>query len=219
MMIESFGFPEFMFLVRSLGWTLALTLVSLLLGGVIGAVFAIARVSRRTYVRTVATFYIQVLQGLPVLLVLFLAYFGLAYMGFDPPAFVVATLALGMYAGSYLADIWRGCMESVPRQQWEASSSLAMTRVQQLRFIIVPQSVRIALPPTVGFLVQLIKNTSIVSVVGYIDLMRAGEHIETSLHSPFRIYGIVALMYFCLCFPLSYLSKALERSVHADRSD
>jgi polar amino acid transport system permease protein len=219
MMIESFGFPEFMFLARSLGWTLALTLAALLLGGVIGAVFAIARVSTRTYVRTVATLYIQVLQGLPVLLVLFLAYFGLAYMGFDPPAFVVATLALGMYAGSYLADIWRGSMESVPRQQWEASTSLAMTRVQQFRYIIVPQSVRIALPPTVGFLVQLIKNTSIVSVVGYIDLMRAGEHIETSLHSPFMIYGIVALMYFSLCFPLSYLSKVLERSVHAHRSN
>ena len=217
MMIESFGFPEFMFLLRSLGWTLALTASSLFLGSLIGAFFAIARVSHNSLLRNAAVAYIQVLQGLPVLLVLFLAYFGLAYMGFDPPALVIATIALGLYAGAYLADIWRGAMESVPYQQWEASSSLAMSRFQQFRYIILPQSVRISLPPTVGFLVQLIKNTSIVSVVGYIDLMRAGEHIETSLHSPFKIYGIVALMYFSLCFPLSHLSKVLEKKAHANR--
>ncbi|HSV45280.1 MAG TPA: amino acid ABC transporter permease [Ramlibacter sp.] len=217
MMIESFGLPEFYFLLRSLGWTLILTITSLLLGSAIGVVLAIARVSRNDPLRNAAALYIQVLQGLPVLLVLFLSYFGLAYMGFDPPALVIATIALGLYAGAYLADIWRGAMEAVPRQQWEASSSLAMSRPQQLFHIILPQSVRISLPPTVGFLVQLVKNTSIVSVVGYIDLMRAGEHIETSLHSPFKIYGIVALMYFSLCFPLSHLSKALERKTHADR--
>jgi polar amino acid transport system permease protein len=217
MMIESFGWPEFMFLLRSLGWTVALTVCSLLLGGLIGGIFAIMRVSHNDVLRNIAVAYIQVLQGLPVLLVLFLSYFGLAYTGFDPPALVIATIALGLYAGAYLADIWRGAMESVPYQQWEASTSLSMSRAQQFRYIILPQSVRISLPPTVGFLVQLIKNTSIVSVVGYIDLMRAGEHIETSLHSPFKIYGIVALMYFALCFPLSHLSKVLERKMNAHR--
>jgi polar amino acid transport system permease protein len=216
-MIESLGLPEFWFLVRSLGWTIVLTLSALVIGASIGGFFAIARVSHNRVIRNVAISYILVLQGLPVLLVLFLAYFGLAYLGFDPPALVVASLALGLYAGAYLADIWRGAMESVPFQQWEASASLALTRAQQFRYIIFPQSVRIALPPTVGFLVQLIKNTSIVSVVGYIDLMRAGEHIEANLHSPFIIYGIVALLYFSICFPLSQLSKVLERKVHAHR--
>jgi polar amino acid transport system permease protein len=216
-MIESLGLPEFWFLARSLGWTIVLTLSALVIGASIGGFFAIARVSHNRVIRNVAISYILVLQGLPVLLVLFLAYFGLAYLGFDPPALVVASLALGLYAGAYLADIWRGAMESVPFQQWEASASLALTRAQQFRYIIFPQSVRIALPPTVGFLVQLIKNTSIVSVVGYIDLMRAGEHIEANLHSPFIIYGIVALLYFSICFPLSQLSKVLERKVHAHR--
>jgi polar amino acid transport system permease protein len=216
-MIESLGLPEFWFLVRSLGWTIVLTLSSLVIGASIGGFFAIARVSHNRVIRNLAIGYILVLQGLPVLLVLFLAYFGLAYLGFDPPALVIASLALGLYAGAYLADIWRGAMESVPFQQWEASASLALTRAQQFRYIIFPQSVRIALPPTVGFLVQLIKNTSIVSVVGYIDLMRAGEHIEANLHSPFIIYGIVALLYFSICFPLSQLSKVLERKVHAHR--
>ena len=216
-MIESLGLPEFWFLVRSLGWTIVLTLSALVIGATIGGCFAIARVSHNRVIRNVAISYILVLQGLPVLLVLFLAYFGLAYLGFDPPALVVASLALGLYAGAYLADIWRGALESVPFQQWEASASLALTRAQQFRYIIFPQSVRIALPPTVGFLVQLIKNTSIVSVVGYIDLMRSGEHIEANLHSPFIIYGIVALLYFSICFPLSQLSKVLERKVHAHR--
>ena len=216
-MIESLGLPEIWFLVRSLGWTIVLTLSALVIGATIGGFFAIARVSHNPVIRNLAISYILVLQGLPVLLVLFLSYFGLAYLGFDPPALVVASLALGLYAGAYLADIWRGAMESVPFQQWEASASLALTRAQQFRYIIFPQSVRIALPPTVGFLVQLVKNTSIVSVVGYIDLMRAGEHIEVNLHSPFVIYGIVALLYFSICFPLSQLSKVLERKVHAHR--
>jgi polar amino acid transport system permease protein len=216
-MIETLGIPEFWFLIRSLGWTIVLTLLALVIGASIGGFFAIARVSHNRVIRNVAISYILVLQGLPVLLVLFLAYFGLAYLGFDPPALVVASLALGLYAGAYLADIWRGALESVAFQQWEASASLAMTRAQQFRYIILPQSVRIALPPTVGFLVQLIKNTSIVSVVGYIDLMRSGEHIEANLHSPFIIYGIVALLYFSICFPLSQLSKVLERKVHAHR--
>ncbi len=216
-MIETLGLPEFWFLIRSLGWTIVLTLLALVIGAFIGGLFAIARVSHNRVIRNLAISYILVLQGLPVLLVLFLAYFGLAYLGFDPPALVVASLALGLYAGAYLADIWRGAMESVPFQQWEASTSLALTRTQQFRYIILPQSVKIALPPTVGFLVQLVKNTSIVSVVGYIDLMRSGEHIEANLHSPFIIYGIVALLYFAICFPLSQLSKMLERKVHAHR--
>lgn len=217
MMIESFGWPEWMFLVRSLGWTLLLTLTSLALGAVMGSALAIARVSHNKLMRNAAALYIQVLQGLPVLLVLFLAYFGLAYLGFDPPALVIASIALGLYASAYLAEIWRGAIAAVPLQQWEASLSLSMTRVQQFRYIILPQSIRISLPPTVGFLVQLVKNTSIVSVVGYIDLMRAGEHIESSLHSPFKIYGIVAVLYFSLCFPLSQFSKALERKISAHR--
>lgn len=217
MMIESFGWPELMFLVRSLGWTLLLTLTSLAMGAVVGSALAIARVSHNNLLRNIAVLYIQLLQGLPVLLVLFLAYFGLAYLGFDPPALVIASIALGLYASAYLAEIWRGAIAAVPLQQWEASLSLSMTRMQQLRYIILPQSIRISLPPTVGFLVQLVKNTSIVSVVGYIDLMRAGEHIESSLHSPFKIYGIVAVLYFSLCFPLSQFSKALERKISAHR--
>lgn len=218
-MIESLGFPEFWFLIRSLGWTAVLTVSSLVIGAALGGLFAIARVSHNRILRQAAIGYILALQGLPVLLVLFLAYFGLAYLGFDPPALMVASMALGLYAGAYLADIWRGALESVPFQQWEASASLAMSRAQQFRYIILPQSIRIALPPTVGFLVQLIKNTSIVSVVGYIDLMRAGEHIEANLHSPFIIYGLVALLYFAICFPLSQLSKLLERKVHAHRQN
>ena len=124
MMIESFGWPEWMFLVRSLGWTLLLTLTSLAMGAVVGSALAIARVSHNNLLRNAAALYIQVLQGLPVLLVLFLAYFGLAYLGFDPPALVIASIALGLYASAYLAEIWRGAIAAVPYQQWEASLSL-----------------------------------------------------------------------------------------------
>ena len=106
----------------------------------------------------------------------------------------------------------------MPFQQWEASSSLALTRTQQYRYIIIPQAIRISLPPTVGFLVQLVKNTSIVSVVGFVELSRAGQLVNNATFRPFQVFAAVAAIYFLICFPLSRLSRYLERATHAGRS-
>jgi len=168
-------------------------------------------------VRWLATIYIQGIQSVPVLMVLFLSYYGLSLAGFELPPLLAASVSLGIYVSAYLAEIWRGSIEAVPFQQWEASASLALTRAQQYRYVIVPQALRLSLPPTVGFLVQLVKNTSIVSVVGFVELSRAGQLVNNATFQPFKIFGVVALVYFLICFPLSRLSRRLERVLHVGR--
>nr|WP_283949480.1 amino acid ABC transporter permease [Limobrevibacterium gyesilva] len=207
-----------MFLFEAARWTSVLSLAALALGGLFGLAVALARVSVSNVLRTAASGYITVVQGIPVLILLFLAYYGLSTMGFDLPPLIAASLSLGIYASGYLGDIWRGAIESVALQQWEASASLALTRGQQYRYVIIPQSVRIALPPTVGFLVQLIKNTSIVSIVGVVELTRAGQLVNNATFEPFPVFLSVAAIYFIICYPLSLIARRLEAQFNAYRA-
>jgi len=215
--MATFGWPEMLFIFRSAGWTLLLTLVAFSIGGVVGAALAIMRLSPSRVLRAIASTYILVIQSIPVLMVLFMSYYGLSLFGLELPPFLAASASLAIYASAYLAEIWRGSIESVPYQQWEASSSLALTRPQQYRYIILPQAVRISLPPTVGFLVQLVKNTSIVSVVGFVELSRAGTLVSNATFLPFQVFSLVAAIYFTICFPLSRLSRHLEKVMNAGR--
>ena len=217
-MMTSFGGPEALFLVGAIRWTLLLTAIAFAAGGVLGGAVALLRLSRSRAVRRAATVYIQVIQSIPVLMVLFLSYYGLSLAGMELPPLLAASLSLSVYVSAYLAEIWRGAIEAVPFQQWEASASLAMTRGQQYRYVVVPQALRIALPPTVGFLVQLVKNTSIVSVVGFVELSRAAQLVNNATFQPFKIFGVVALVYFLVCFPLSRLSRHLEGVLHVGRA-
>lgn len=217
-MIQTFGVPEFMFLLGALRWTLVLTIMSLSIGATFGLAVALARVSLNSTARFIASAYIKAVQGVPVLMLLFLSYYGLSLVGFDFPPLVAASVSLSIYVAAFLGEIWRGSIQSVPVQQWEASASLALTRFQQYRYIALPQAIRISIPPTVGFLVQLVKNTSIVSVVGFTDLARAGQIINNSTFQPFQVFGVVALLYFAVCFPLSRLSRYLEGKFHVHRA-
>lgn len=213
--MTTFGWPEFLFILRSAGWTLLLTAVAFSIGSLLGGALAILRLSENRVIRHVASTYILVIQSIPVLMVLFMSYYGLSLFGIELPSFFAASASLAIYASAYLAEIWRGSIESVPYQQWEASSSLALTRAQQYRYIILPQAVRISLPPTVGFLVQLVKNTSIVSVVGFVELSRAGTLVNNATFKPFQVFTVVAALYFLICFPLSRLSRHLEKVMNA----
>ena len=124
---------------------------------------------------------------------------------------LAAGLSLTIYASAYLGEIWRGCIQAVPRAQWEAAECLALSSTQRMFNVILPQAIKLATPPTVGFSVQIIKNTSLASVVGFVELARAGQLINNSIFEPFIIYLIVAALYFCLCFPVSVLSRRLEQ--------
>ena len=215
MIFRTFGLSEFWFLVQSLQWTLILTALALVGGGAVGFLVALARVSPARWLRLAAGVYIQVIQGIPVLMILFLSYYGLSLMGYQLPPLVAAGLSMTIYASGYLGEIWRGSIQSVPRQQWEGSESLAMTRAQQYRYVILPQALRVSLPSTVGFAVQVVKNTSIASLIGFVELARAGQLINNATFQPFRVFLVVAALYFAICYPLSQLSRRLERRLHA----
>lgn len=216
--MSTFGWPEFFFLVRSAGWSIILTVIAFGFGTVAGGIFAIMRLARSSVLRTIAAGYITVIQSIPVLMILFMSYYGLTLVGFEIPPLIAASVSLSIYVSAYLAEIWRGSIQAVPTQQWEASASLALSRFQQYRYIILPQALRISLPPTVGFLVQLVKNTSIVSVVGFVELSRAGQLVNNATFKPFQVFLVVAILYFAICFPLSRLSRHLERVLHVGRS-
>lgn len=204
------------FLLQGALWTIVLSSLAFLGGGIIGALVALARISPLRPVRSLALIYVQVIQGTPLLIVLFLIYFGFPAVAFEVSSLAAAVISMTIYVSAYLGEIWRGAIQSVPKAQWEAAECLALTRIQRMGWVILPQAVKIATPPTVGFLVQIVKNTSLVSVVGFVELSRAAQLINNSIFEPFKIYLIVAVLYFCLCFPLSFWSRRLERNaVHA----
>ncbi|WP_279479633.1 amino acid ABC transporter permease [Aureimonas sp. SK2] len=215
MIFRSFGSSEFLFLLESLQWTLILTALALGGGGFVGFFLALARASQVKALRILAGLYIQIIQGIPVLMILFLSFYGLALLGYRLPPLVAAGISMTIYASAYLGEIWRGSIQSVPKQQWEASESLAMTRAQQYRYVILPQAVRLSLPSTVGFAVQVVKNTSIASLIGFVELARAGQLVNNATFQPFRVFLVVAALYFVVCYPLSLLSRRLERRFHA----
>jgi polar amino acid transport system permease protein len=161
--------------------------------------------------------WIQAIQGTPLLGQLFVFYFGFSIFGYDVSPWIAAGAALSIYASAFLAEIWRGCVQAIPKTQWEASAALALSFLEQLRYVILPQALRIAIPPTVGFLVQLVKNTSLASVIGFIELTRAGQIVNGATFQPFVVYTCVAAIYFAMCFPLSLLSQQLERRLHVAR--
>ena len=217
-MIREFGLVDVYYLALAARWTLALTALAFLGGGIVGLIIALLRVSPFRALRAVGAGYVAIVQGIPLLAWLFVFFFGLPIMTrFQVSPWVAATIAFSIYAGAFLGDIWRGCLQAIPRQQWEAGSSLGLSFSQQLRYVIVPQALRIAIPPTVGFLVQLIKNTSLAAVIGFVELTREGQLTNAATYRPFTVYIVVAAIYFALCFPLTQLSRRLERGLRVAR--
>ncbi|MCA0324603.1 MAG: amino acid ABC transporter permease [Proteobacteria bacterium] len=196
-------------------WTIVLSLIAFLGGGLVGLTLLVLRIGRSPAARTFVKAYVELFQGTPLLMQLFLAYFGLALFGFRTSAWTAAALALTLYSSAFLAEIWRGCVEAIPRGQWEAAQSLALNWREQLRHVILPQALRIAIPPTVGFLVQVVKGTALASIIGFIELTKAGTMIANATFRPFLVYGCVALLYFVLCFPVSLMARRLEAKLNA----
>jgi len=199
-------------------WTIGLSAIAFIGGSIIGFALALARISPSPLVRRLAAGYIQIVQGTPLLVTLFLFYFGLAVVGLDRlPAIVAAGFGLVVYSSAFLAEIWRGCLESVPKTQWEAAECLALSRWQRMTRVILPQAMRIATAPTVGFLVQIVKNTSLASVVGFVELAQAGKLVNNTIFEPFTVFMVVAAFYFVICYPLSAWSRSLERKLNVGR--
>jgi len=209
--MRAFGFNEFLYLLTAAQWTLVLSGLAFAGGGILGLGIAIARLSPVAPLRWLSAAYIQMFQGTPLLMQLFLAYFGLAVLGYDLNPWAAVTLGFTLHASAFLGDIWFGALRSVPQAQWEAARSLSMSYGQTLRRIIFPQAYGVAIAPTVGFLVQLIKGTALASIIGFVELTRAGQQINNVTFQPMLVYAVVGAIYFCICFPLAHGSTRLER--------
>ncbi|MCX5579297.1 amino acid ABC transporter permease [Kaistia terrae] len=202
------------FIFRGAGWTIVLSLLGFVGGTLLGLPVALARASRRRSLKIVSGLFVQLVQGIPLPVIMFVVYFGISIGGYDVPALVAAGIAMTLYSSAYLGEIWRGCIQAVPKTQWEAGECLALTNTQRFVFVILPQALRMAVPPTVGFLVQIVKNTSYAVVIGFFDLTYSAKVINNSTFMPFTVFTIAALIYFAICFPMSVMARRFERRLN-----
>ena len=209
--MRTFGLSEFLFIVQAAQWTLALSAIAFVGGALLGLVVALSRTSENAVARNAARVFIQVFQGTPLLLQLFLIFFGAPVLGFDINPWVAAGVALVLNSAAFLAEIWRGCIEAVPRGQWEAAQALNLKYVARMRVVVLPQAFKIALPPTVGYMVQIIKGTSLAAIIGFTEITRAGQIINNATFQPLHVFTTVAALYFVICWPLSLLAARMER--------
>lgn len=211
--MDKFGAQELFFLLQGLKWTVLLTLISFVGGGVIGLLIALARLSRITVIRRLAGAYIAVFQGTPLLMQLFVIFYGLALLNFNVDAWIAVSMAYTAHASAFLGDIWRGTIQSLPRGQTEAANALALGYFSRMRDVILPQALKISLPATIGFAVQLTKGTSLAAIVGFVELARAGQIVSNLIFQPLLVYGIVGVIYFFVCWPMSIWGSAMERKL------
>jgi polar amino acid transport system permease protein len=205
------GEPQFIFLLRGLGWTLGLSAMAFVLGIAGGLAVALARTSAWRPLARLAASYIALFQGTPLLMQLFVVYYGLALAGLALEAWQAVAAGFTLYASAFLGEIWRGSIEAVPHGQTDAARALGLHYFPQMKDVILPQALRISMPATVGFLVQLLKGTSLAAIVGFTELTRAGSIIANQIFEPLLVFGIVGCLYFAVCWPLSLYSARLER--------
>ena len=199
------------FLLLAARWTLLLSAIAFVGGGVGAMLLLLLRYGAPRVGRYATSAYIQLFQGTPLLLQLFLVFFGLPLLGVEVSPLAAAGIALTLYASAFLAEIWRVSVDAIPVGQWDASASLGMNFLTQMRYVILPQSLKIAVPPTVGYMVQIIKGTSLAAIIGFTEITRAGQIINNATFQPLHVFTTVAALYFVICWPLSLLAARMER--------
>ena len=211
-MFRSFGFDEFLLLLAACAGPWRSPPSPSPAAARSASPSLVMRIAKLRALRWLATGWIQAVQGTPLLGHLFVIFFGLPLVGFDVSRWVAATVALSVYGSAFLAEIWRGAVDAIPSGNGRRPPRSACRLSPQLRLVILPQALTIAIPPTVGFLVQLVKNTSLASIIGLVELSRRAQLVNGATFAPFTVYGVTAVLYFCLCFPLTRWSRVLERA-------
>ncbi|MBC8746817.1 MULTISPECIES: amino acid ABC transporter permease [Paraburkholderia] len=202
---------SFSILLQGLLMTLLLSVTAIVGSTLIGLFAAVLRSFGPWGTSRIARLYTELFRGTPVLITLMFIYFGVSYFGYAIDVFAAGAIGLSVYQGAYIAEVFRSGIESVPKGQWEVSQILGLTRAQAFSFVVLPQTGKIVLPPLVGQYLSLIKDTSIVSMIGMSELMHGGQAIVDRIGKPVEIYGLVALVYFAVCFPLSQWVRHHDR--------
>ncbi len=196
-------------------WTLLLSVIAFIGGGIVGLLLLMLRYTGKRATTRFVQVYTELFQSTPLLMQFYLFFFGLPLLGLDVSPWLSASVCLTFYASAYLVEIWRGCVDAVPHGQWDASASVGFRYVGQMRYVILPQALRLAIPPTVGFLVQMVKSTALASIIGFKELTKTAEILTNATFAPTLIYGLVAVIYFAMCFPLTYCARSLEKKLAA----
>jgi His/Glu/Gln/Arg/opine family amino acid ABC transporter permease subunit len=199
------------------GWpeTLTVAIGALIFALIFGLVVALLRISRWRILRFPAILYTEVFRGTPALVQLFVIYFGLPDIGFEPSPFQAAIVGLGLNGAAYLSEVYRAGIESIHRGQLEAALSLGMTPARALQYIILPQAIRTMLPPITNFAIVLLKDTSIVFVVGVVEVMALARNLVTETLQSAAVYLIAGALYLCVTLPMARLAARLERQRQA----
>ena len=200
-------------LLRGTEFTVVVCAISGVIGSIVGLVFGTARTSPSRVARALSAVYINFIRGVPPLVILFFAYFviPLAVPGVTFTIGFTAVVALSVYAGAYMAEIVRGSIEAIPTGQSEAAEALGMGYLAKLRYVVLPQAMKVAVPPAIGFLIALVKASSLTSVINAVDLTKAGRIVSTQNQDPLTTMLVVAALYFVISYPISILGRWYER--------
>jgi His/Glu/Gln/Arg/opine family amino acid ABC transporter permease subunit len=190
--------------------TLEITGATLIVAGLLGLVLALMQRTRVPLIGALAAAYIEIMRSVPVLTTLFVIYFGLASVGIQLPSFVAAVIGLGMLGGAYMAEIIRAGIEAVHHGQREAAVSLGMTPAQAMRFIVLPQALRVIVAPTANYTIGLLKDTAIVSTVAAPELLFAAKTLVSQTILPMQVYLLTAGIYLAMSWPLARAAHHLE---------
>ena len=197
-------------ILNGLWVTLKISFFAAILTFILGTIVAFMKLSSYQFLKDIATVYITIVRGTPLLVQIFLFYFIVANI-FELDRFVAGVLALGIFFGAYMAEILRGAIQSIDKGQLEAANSLGITKFQAMRYIILPQAFKRALPTLVGEMIALIKDSSLVSVISITDLTKVGKEIVANTFSPFETWIVIALVYLSITSVLSYVGHKLEK--------
>lgn len=218
-MLRAFSWHDLVPLVKGALWTIALCLTSGSIGTVVGLVLGLAATSPSRIARWISRIYVNIVRGIPLLIIIFFAYFGIPLMfpAVELSAFVTAVIALSVFAAAYLAEIFRGSINAVAQGQSEAAEALGLSYLLKYRYVIMPQAMKIAVPPGIGFLIALVKDSSLVTVIGFIELTHTGTIISNLTADPILTYSVVAAFYFVICYGVSRLGRMYEQRTGIQR--
>jgi len=198
-------------LLAALKVTLTITFGSFVVGVLLGVCIAICRLSKRSIARRFGAVYVEITRGVPALVILFLLYYGLVPLGLILDAIPTAIIAIGFTAGGYIAEIFRAAILSIHRGQREAALTVGLTPLATYRYIILPQALRVAVPPLMNILVSLLKDSSLASLISAPELMLRARDIAAQEFMPLHVAILVGVIYLLLSIPLSLLATRLER--------
>ncbi|HVZ08430.1 MAG TPA: amino acid ABC transporter permease [Rhodopila sp.] len=202
---------SYWYLFRGAGMTLLMAGTAVIPATLLGVLLALAQIFGRRATRSAVLFYILLLRGIPLLVLLTFVYYLLPLTGIDLPPFWGVVLVLACYYAAFMSEAFRAGIQALPQAQWDAARSLGMSRGQMLRIVIFPQALRLAAPPFINLCVNLVKATSLVSIVGLWELTMASREVVERTLAPFQIFITAAAIYFVICYSLALYGKYLER--------